>query len=131
VPAPLSRTGQAVICNRKSAVHDVGTLITAVNSACLGIIANQFCFETRCFVYHLLQAEPFKLQTVFVLQGEVCCSLWRASLSHGQQLVHCMGQDLWSKQRLWLEWSVRGHYRWPVSEPDKCVAWLSVDWMWW
>ena len=37
------------------------------NYARLGIIDNKFCFETGCFVYHLnvLQAESFKLQTVF------------------------------------------------------------------
>ena len=35
----------------------------AVNFARLYIIANQFCFETGCFVYHLkvLQAESFKV----------------------------------------------------------------------
>jgi len=35
----------------------------AVNTALHSIIANQFCFETGSFVYHLnvLQAEYFKL----------------------------------------------------------------------
>ena len=44
----------AVICNRKSAV--------------LGIIGNKFCFETRCFVYHLnvLQMESFKSRILFL-----------------------------------------------------------------
>ena len=39
----------------------------AVNSARLGIIANQFGFATGCFVYHLneLRVEYFKLQTSF------------------------------------------------------------------
>ena len=40
-----------------------------VNSAHLSIMANQFCFETGCFVYHLnvLEAESFKF--------EHCCEL--------------------------------------------------------
>ena len=39
----------------------------AVNSAHLSIIANQFCCEIGCVVYHLnvLQAESFKLRTCF------------------------------------------------------------------
>ena len=35
-----------------------------VNSACLGIIANQVCFETGCFIYNLkvLQAESLNCE---------------------------------------------------------------------
>jgi len=38
-----------------------------VNSAGLGIIANQFCVDTGCLVYRLdvLVVESFKLQTLF------------------------------------------------------------------
>ena len=68
VPVTLPRTGITVIWNRKSAVQNMGKLnvkqYCVVNSACLAIIASQFCFETGCYVYHLnvLGAEYFQLQ---------------------------------------------------------------------
>ena len=39
------------------------------NSARLIIFANEFCFETGCFVYHLsmMQTEYLKLQILFQL----------------------------------------------------------------
>ena len=42
--APLPIIGRAVIGNKASAVR---------NSAALATVANQFCFETGCFVYNL------------------------------------------------------------------------------
>ena len=66
--APQPRIGQVIVCNRKSAVENVGKLNIkakgiAVNSTLPGTIANQFCFETGCFIYHLnvLWVESFKL----------------------------------------------------------------------
>ena len=64
-PSPLPRIGRTVMCKRNSKVSNVGKLnikgYCAVNSAHFSIIANECCFETGCFVYHLLQAESLKL----------------------------------------------------------------------
>ena len=70
VSAPQPRIGRAVICNGKSGCLDRGKVkhqrvLRLINSVHLSIVANQFCFETGCFVYHLdvLGVKSLKLQT--------------------------------------------------------------------
>ena len=54
-------------CLEREVEHERVLAVLRLTIARLGIIANQFCLETECVVYHLnhlLQAESVELRTL-------------------------------------------------------------------